>query len=155
MKWLWQASEFVKKIRLQLRFGDLSRAPLQLLRLEIRQDAAECEWIARANDPWDADLPSCQREQNEAEQALRDAIGIRNFLFASLPDVQTASFKVYRFGEPPELIITGSANRNDDLPVRISSLMMKAKLYGFRFVLTDGVLEPLRMETTSLQFANR
>lgn len=143
MKWIWQASDFVRKFRLLMRFGELSRAPLQLLRFEIRQDAAECEWLARANDVWDADLPGRQRERNEAEQALRDAIGARNLLFASLPGVRTASFKVYRRGEPLRLIIVGEGCRDDAPPFRISSLVMQAKLYGFRFVLADGVFETL------------
>ena len=143
MKWIWQASDFVTKVRVQMRFGELSRAPLQLLRFEMRQSAAECEWLARANDPWDAGLPRCQQERHGTEQALRDAIKIRDFLFASLPAVRKASFKVYRRGERLQLIITGEASREDEPPFRISSLVMQAKLYGFRFVLADGVFETL------------
>jgi hypothetical protein len=96
MKWVWAASELLKKLRFQLRFGELSRAPLKLLRLEVREGSAECEWLARANDPWDPDLPVAVRVENQTSQALRDALTIRQLLFDSLPEVHYASLKVYR-----------------------------------------------------------
>ena len=47
MKDLWEVGEFVRKIRARMRFGELSRAPLRLLRLELRGDTAQCDWLAR------------------------------------------------------------------------------------------------------------
>jgi hypothetical protein len=156
MKWLWGASEFVRRIRSQMRFGERSRAPLRLLRLEVREDIAECEWMARPNDPWDADLPMELRSQNELFQALRDALSVREALFQSLPEVRSATVKVYRRKEQvaPELIISGIFSREDEPPARLSSLVMQAKLCGLRFNLSDGAFESLGPETRSLQLLN-
>jgi hypothetical protein len=148
MKWLWSASEFVRRIRSQMRFGECSRAPLRLLRLEVREHMAECEWLARPNDPWDTDLPRALRSQNELFQALRDALSVREALFHSLPEVRCATVRVYRKNEElaQELIISGFISREDEPPPRLSSLVMKAKLCGLQFSLSDGVLERLSTE---------
>ena len=148
MKWLWSASEFVRRIRSQMRFGERSRAPLRLLRLEVKQDTAECEWMARPNDPWDVDLPLALKSQNELFQALRDALSVREALFDSLPEVRCATVKVYRENQHSahELIISGVVSREDEPPPRLSSLVMKAKLCGLRFSLNDGVFENLSAE---------
>src|SRR5260370_25195468 len=69
MKWLWEASDFVRKIRIRMRFGETSRMPLRLLRLELRHETAVCEWIAPAHAPWDRDLPLATSEQKHALQA--------------------------------------------------------------------------------------
>ena len=138
-----------------MRFGELSREPLPLLRLEVRQHDAQCEWLLRANDCWDSALPARERELNETFQALRDAISVRNFLFACLPEVRNASFKAYRRTEPLELIITGEASRDDEPPFRVSSVVMQAKLYGFRFVLSEEVLETLSSSESSLEFTTQ
>ena len=75
----------------------------------IAQGYAECEWIARRNDPWDVDVAPVVREQNETWQTLRDALSVREVLFASIPQLQVAMLKVYRQRETgdPELIIAG------------------------------------------------
>ena len=145
MKWIWEASEFVRKIRIRMRFGESSRMPLRLIRLELMQETAVCEWMARAEDSWDTDLLIAAREQNLALQALRDAMTVREFLFATFPEVGSASFRVYRAaaGEPPELIIVGTVTREDEPLPRIRSLVMRAKLCGLRFSLSDGVFDAL------------
>ena len=43
----------ITRLRVQLRFGRLSRAPLRLLRLAWRGGHVDCDWIARAHDKWD------------------------------------------------------------------------------------------------------
>jgi len=151
MKWIWDASEFVRKVRIRMRFGERSRMPLRLLRLELRHETAVCEWMARANDPWDIDLPIAAQEQNQAFQALQDAMTVREFLFATLPEVRSANFRVYRpaAGEPPELIIAGTVTREDEPLPRVSSLVMRAKLCGLRFSLSDGVFEALNTQENS------
>ena len=144
MRWIFAAAEFIRSFRRQLRFGERSRLPLKLVRLELRDGYGECEWIARRNDPWDADVAPVVREQNQTWQALRDALSVREVLFASIPQLQVAMLKVYRQREmgEPELIIAGTVNREDN-PPRVSSLPMAAQLYGFQFFLEDGALRPL------------
>jgi hypothetical protein len=55
MRELWRISDFGRAICRQLRFGDRSRAPVRLLRLEWRNNTAECDWLARPADEWDRD----------------------------------------------------------------------------------------------------
>jgi len=109
MRWIFAAAEFIRTFRRQLRFGDRSRLPLKLVRLELREGYAECEWIARRDDPWDVDVAPVVREQSETWQTLRDALSVREVLFASIPQLQVAMLKVYRQRETcdPELIIAG------------------------------------------------
>lgn len=154
MKALWQAADFVRHIRRQLRFGALSRAPLNLLRLELRGDLAECEWMARPPDPWDADLAPIIGRRNQTMQALRDAMAIRELMFDMLSSIRKAKLRVYRqTGASAELIITGTVSRDDQPPLRVSSVVMRAKLCGLHFSLDDGVLETLQPKTSSLEFA--
>jgi len=59
MKKLWEDADFVRNVHRRLRFGELSRARLKLLRLELRSDEAGCEWMARPADPWDTHVSPC------------------------------------------------------------------------------------------------
>src|SRR5580698_8944763 len=110
-----EMADFIRRVRTQLRFGSLSRAPLQLLRLEVRADSAECEWMSRPADPWDLELPVVVRDRNLTDQALKDVIEVRRLLFSVLPQVLTVNIRVYRqfAAEPPELIIAGTVSRNE------------------------------------------
>ena len=148
MKQLWEAADFVRNLRRRLRFGELSRAPLKLLRLELRGNQAECEWIARPADPWDADLPPSVGERNASLQALEDSLAVRNLLFSAIPTVSSAVFRVYRQVEPEhaELIITGTVTREDQEAANVCSLAMRAKLCGLRFWLADGILGTYQSE---------
>jgi hypothetical protein len=144
---LWELADFVRQMRRQLRFGELSRAQLRMLRLEWRDDTLECEWIARPADPWDASLPDGVAVRNQTMQALRDAMKIRDLVFDTLVEVNSAKFRVYRqSGAEADLIITGTVAREDQPPPRVSSVVMRAKLYGLRFWLADGVLGTLPPE---------
>lgn len=143
----WEVADFVRGLRREMRFGELSRAPLRLLRLELSGQSVACDWIARPADVWDASLRQHQREQNVSEQALRDAIGVRDLVFDSLPRIETAVLRALRPSaarEPPELIITGVATREAPPTFRISSLVLRAKLYGFHFEMEDGILQTFR-----------
>ena len=146
MRPLWEVADFVRATRRQMRFGEFSRAPLRLLRLELRDDTVECDWMARPPDVWDDGLRHSERDRNESLQALTDAIAMRNVLFDALPDVESAVLRVFRqpAREPPELIILGTVSREAPAVHRVSSLVMRAKLYGFCFCFEDGFLRPLR-----------
>ena len=139
---------FIRAQRIQLRFGDLSRAPLRLLRFELQEREAECDWVSRAADEWDRDIPRRTSDQNASTQALQDAIAVRDLLFAVLAGVDSALFRVFR--EPVagelELIIAGTVTREQQVPRYVHSVAMRAKLLGLQFWLEDGILETLRAE---------
>jgi hypothetical protein len=145
---LCDLGNFIRGFRTRARFGELSRAPLCLLRFQLCGDAAECDWLARPPDAWDAGLPPNLGVRNASQQALKDAIAVRDLLFTALPDLSTAVFRVYRrsAGDEPELIIAGSVSRDERAPLTIRSLAMRAKLLGFRFWMDDGVLETLQAD---------
>ena len=155
MKPLWEAADFIRRARRQLRFGELSRAPLRLLRLELRGDLAECEWMARPPDPWDVDLKPGVAQRNQTLQALQDALAVRELMFDMLSEVRSARFRVYRqsAADSAELIITGTGEREDQPPLRVTSVAMRAKLCGFHFSLEDGVLKALPPKERSFGFA--
>ena len=146
MRPLWEVADFVRAIRRQMRFGEFSRARLRLLRMELHDDTVQCDWIARLPDAWDDNLPGSMRNQNESLQALADAITMRNILFDAIPDVESAVLRAFRqpAREPPELIVLGTVSREAPAVHRVSSLVMRAKLYGFCFCYEDGFLRPLQ-----------
>lgn len=153
MKGLLHVADFVRKVRLQMRFGELSRSPLRLLRLQLWPRTAECDWMARTWDTWDESLPRAERDRSASFQAVQDAVAIREMLFGVLPDLQSAELRSFRQSarEPPELIIFGSVTR-EAVPVeKVTSPIMRAKLYGFRFFLEDGVLQRMEVGDGNLQ----
>jgi hypothetical protein len=81
-------------------------------------------------------------------QALEDALVVRDLLFAAVPSVASAVFRVYRQveAEHAELIITGTVTREDQAAPNVCSLAMRAQLCGLRFWLTDGVLGRFQSE---------
>ncbi|HXF13097.1 MAG TPA: hypothetical protein VN517_08080 [Terriglobales bacterium] len=146
MKQLWEFGYAIRSLQARMRFGELSRAPLRFSRLEWKFEGAECHWIARQPDPWDADIPEHIRMTQESIQALKDAIIVRELLFLALPGVDRARLCVYRVSphEPCELIIAGDVTREKELVPKVVSVVMRAKLLGFRFCMDNGVLEALR-----------
>jgi|SRR6266851_5534297 len=159
MRQLWEVADFVRAMRRQMRFGEISRAPLKLLRVELRSDTVECDWIARPPDIWDSSLRRPVRDQSESLQTLLDAIGVRNLVFDALPKIDCAVLRAFRqpAREPPEMILLGTVSREMPEIDRVSSLAMRAKLYGFCFNLDDGVLRPLHMgdRTEELSFIRK
>lgn len=144
-KRLCDAGQFLRDLRVRIRFGELTRAPLRLLRFQVLEDLAECDWGAREPDPWDAELPRAIGQRHASLQALRDAIDVRNLLFNSIPELNTAVFRVYR-SHPiyDKLIITGKSERKDGNARSVHSLAMRAHLLGFRFLMQDGLLHELQ-----------
>ena len=139
-KQLCDIRDFVVRLRVQLRFGRLSRASLRLLRLEWRGEHLECDWVARSKDEWDQDLTTGDR--NASLQALEDAMEIRELLFCVMKDISSATFRVYRqLAEgPPELIIAGTVLKPEPVRWIVGSLAMRAKLCGLQFSLDNGTL---------------
>lgn len=155
MKPLWEVADFVRGLRREMRFGELSRAPLRLLRLELSGESVACDWLARPADIWDQSFKPHHRQRNESEQALRDAVRVRDLVFDSLPQVEIATLRAFRSlsaREPPELIVAGSIRRDDPGMHQRASLVMQAKLSGFRFYLQDGRLESMSCEEFEMSF---
>jgi hypothetical protein len=141
-------SRFLREFSTQLRFGRLSRSPLRLSRFLVAEDNAECDWIARDQDLWDADLSRDIGRRHASLQALRDAIDIRALLFTNLPQLGKARFQVYResHNHSRELIIVGNVRGDESSYRKVHSLVMRAKLVGFRFDMDDGFLRRLPRE---------
>ena len=135
-------SQFLCRFRVQLRYGELTRAPLKLLRLEVLAESMECDWLARPQDAWDADLPAGVGLRHASLQTLRDAIDVRSLVFGSFSGLDSAHFRIYRDSpdEKREMIVTGHVQRNDNSSRRLHSLSMRARVLGFRFHLEDDIL---------------
>lgn len=144
MESLCAAGEFMRALRVKLRFGELTRSPLRLLRLQITETDVECDLLARDADRWDAGLSGRVRQRNEAQQALHDAIQVRALLFQTLRGLDRGELRIYRETQSGrELIAAGRVERRDRVARNVRSLAMRAKLLGFRFAFEGDVL--LRM----------
>lgn len=129
------AGDFLRGFRKRLRAGRLARAPLRLLRLQVVEDTAECDWLARPADHWDAIVPPHVGQRNAVRQAIEDAIAVRSLLFAMLPGVRSAQLRIFRDRtNGRELIAVGRVERSDRVSLRVQSLVMRAKLLGFEFL---------------------
>jgi hypothetical protein len=95
---------------------------------------------------WDSTLAPVTRAQNESLLALADAIAMRGLLLTALPEIECAVLRVFRQPArlPPEMIILGTISRELPAIHRVTSLVMRAKVYGFCFNWEDGVLQPLQ-----------
>jgi len=145
MKQLFRAAKFLDRARSKLRYGAYSREPLLLLRFEWKGDSVECDCLMRPPDQWDKDLPDFAAKENQTLQALADALSLRDVIFKAFPAVTIASLKLFR-SDPDhrlELVMTGNLSRNNEVLQRVSSIVMRARLCGFRFKLEDGGLDGL------------
>jgi hypothetical protein len=145
---------FIRSLQVRLRFGDLSRAPLRLLRLEVREDTVECDWMVRPSDPWDVDLPQYVRERRGSEQALQDAIAVRELVLCAIPGIQTGVLRAFRPSATghPELVISGEVTREQPAARYFHSLAMRAKSLGLQFWLEDGILMALRSKECAMSY---
>ena len=100
--------------------------------------------MARRPDDWDANLPVVKRQVTATQQALEDSLAVRTWLFRTLPGIKSATVRVFReTGDPePELIMVGEVTREEP-EVKVLSVAMRAKLYGFQFWLSNGIMERL------------
>ena len=146
MRRLFELSDFVRGIYLRRRFGQLS--PLQVLRVEFAWDVAECDWLARSKCEWDTDRQAPERAYNASLQALEDALAVRELLFRTLPTARSAVFRVYRrsLERRFDLIIAGTVRRGEQAGRRIRSAVMKGKLCGLQFRMSEAGLEALQTE---------
>ena len=142
LRQLLQAGRFLRSTRDQLRFGELSRAPLRLIRFHLEGDTVECDWVARAPDPWDRYLSRRVQRRHATLQTLADAIRVRALVFDAIPGAEGVYFRVYRevVDLAPELIMTGFTQRNDNLARDVHSLVMRAKVLGLQFRLEGDAL---------------
>jgi hypothetical protein len=154
MRLLWKFADFGRAVRRRMRFGNLSRAPIKILRVEWQAGFIACDWQARAADEWDADLAFHVSEENVSMQALQDAIALRELLFAEWPDAEKAQLRAFRQRTDgrQELIITGTVTRDGEISRRVTSTAMRAKLLGFQFWFRDGSLTALESEEFALSF---
>ena len=142
---LTRVSHFLRDIRFRLRHGELSRAPLKILRFQVVEATVECDWMARAADPWDADLPANVRLRHASLQAIKDAIKVRALLFDSFPKAESAEVRVFRESDDytREMIISGYLHRNDNTGRQVNSIVMRAKVLGFQFRMENEILRKI------------
>lgn len=140
---LFDAMDFLERTRRRLRFGKLSREPLRLLRLEWKEIIVECDWLMRPPDPWDKFLPAGIADKQVSIQALRDALLLREMVFKAFPRTQHAELRMFRRRQDgsSEVLLTGSVSRSDQVLQRVPSVAMRARMCGFQFSMTQGVLE--------------
>jgi len=144
-KQIFRAAQFIRGLRFRMRYGEISRAPLRLLRFQILENTAECDWMARFPDPWDVDLTPKVQQRHITLQALKDAIDVRALLFETLPDLDSAQIHVYRESSDVgcEVIITGFVQRNDNASRNLHSIVMRARVLGFRFEINEERLQKI------------
>lgn len=154
-KRLCDVSLFVQRLRLQMRFGELTRAPLQLIRFQMKESVAECDWLSRLPDPWDADLHPEIAQRHASLQALKDAVDVRSFLFYLLPDIDAAYLRIYRRRSTcdRDLVIGGHVQRMERSFRAVHSTAMRAKLLGFRFSMQNGILSTMK-EITNMELVD-
>lgn len=116
---------------------------MKLLWLEWKPERVEWDWLTRPADPWDADLPPRLVRERETLQALRDALDLRQMIFQSFPSAMNAELHMFRFdaNHQPELIMSGSVARTNEVLERVSSVVIRARFCGFQFTLASGVLQ--------------
>jgi hypothetical protein len=151
---LCDLSAFLQRLRVQMRYGELTRAPLQLVRFQMKENVAECEWLARQPDPWDEGLHPSIGLRHASLQALQDAVNVRSLLFDVLPGVDSAYLRIYRqriIGR--DLVIVGHVQRLAPSFRKVHSVAMRAKLLGFRFTLQNDILGSLQ-ELTNLELVD-
>lgn len=142
---IWTTGQFLRRIDYQLRYGELSREPLELLRFQVSNKLVECEWLVRHNDRWDSQLSEEIQRRHATLQILKDAIHVRKLLFATIPHVESAKMSAFRHTSDGnrEMILTGYVHRTDNSSRSIHSIVMRAKVLGFRFDLFGDTLQSL------------
>jgi hypothetical protein len=145
LKELKYLTDFLATARKKLRFAELSRETLHVMRVEWKGDLVECDWLMRSSEPWDDGLPAGLAETNQTLQALRDALAVRSLVFEAFSAVSRAELRMFRIGagHQLELMLSGSAARTEEEPRRVASIAMRARLCGFRFILSEGVLQAM------------
>jgi len=145
MRALTEIARFLRRARNQMRSGELSREPMQLLRVEWKGDLVECDWLMRPVDPWDKFLPPELAAENQTLQALRDALKLRAIILRSFPAVTLAQLRMFRADKNHqlELVMTGNVSRWDEEFHRVPSVMMRARMCGFRFTVAQGAMHGL------------
>jgi hypothetical protein len=120
-------------------------------------EMVECDWLARFSDVWDAHLVRSIQHRHASLQALRDAIDVRNLIFDLMPHVESVSLRVFREAShyKREMIVTGSSQRNDHTSRDLHTLVMRAKVLGFRFDLEGDQLRALPLREPAAAYSSR
>ena len=125
MRQVYEVADFVRATRRRLRFGGLSRAPSQILRLQLPGDFAECDWMTRPPDVWDSKLPLPARNESTSRQALADAMALplENSLAGHAGEAVRVSLRAgERLLETPEARRLQSARPMTPIPGRGGSM---------------------------------
>lgn len=146
-EYLREASLFLRSVSFELRVGELSRAPLELLRFQVAGKLVSCDWLMREPDEWDTALPHDVGQRHASTQALHDALRIRALLFQMIRSAEDAELNAYARNSAGTLepVIIGTTSRRVPGHRNIHSLVMRAKLVGFHFEMDGEVLRPLRI----------
>lgn len=154
-KQLCDVSLFLQRLRVQLRFGELTRARLQPIRFQMKENVAEFDWLARLPDPWDEGLKAEIGQRHASLQALKDAVDVRSLLFFLLPNIDAAYLRIYRRRSNcgHDLVIAGHVQRIAPSYRSVHSIALRAKFLGFRFSLQNGLLSKLR-EMTNMELVD-
>lgn len=142
-----RVSAFLRRFRLRLNYGGLSRAQIKLLRFELEGVSVKCHWLARQHPAVERGQANEQQRLHYSMQVLKDAIDIRSMLFESLPQIEEGYLEVYRNASISliqERIVLGYVQRNDHSSRNLHSIERRARNLGFNFQLESGDLQPLR-----------
>ncbi len=139
---LTRASRFAREFRTKLRHGELSRAPLKMIRFQVEGASIQCDWMARAPDPWDSGLSTVLQLKHTSLQTLKDAMNVRALLFDVFPYAESAEVRIFREYDEyrREIVMVGLLHRNDNSARTVQSLAMRAKILGFRFHMEGDIL---------------
>src|SRR5438445_12045577 len=110
MRQVYEVADFVRATRRRLRFGEFSRAPIQIMRHELRGDFAECDWMTRPPDLWDSKITLAARNESSSQQALPEAMTLRHLLLGELPHIRSAALRAFRQWDlgRPDVVLAGT-----------------------------------------------
>jgi hypothetical protein len=102
------------------------------------------EWQAREIHAWDRDMPAERQAELFCEQTIGDADAALTTLFRILPEIDAIVVQVVEPWPAGRVILAGTVLRETVLGSSLpSSPRMRLKMYGLRYEIVAGHLEPL------------